>query len=491
MDIYTVEQVRELERVAKEELSISERTLMQCAGAAALGCLSEHFGSPKRIAIVCGTGNNGGDGYVLGRLAYARGIDVRVWQVGNADHLKDEALEAAQACYDAGVPVDDFAGFDDANTDVIVDAIFGTGLDRPVEGEALHAIERMNASAASILSLDVPSGLNADTGRVLGDAVCADATVTFLGLKPGLFTYDGIDYAGKVYFDSLQVPAMIFDHIPAQIRRVNYQEVKTWFMPRDKNTHKGNYGHVLIVGGNKGYSGAVQLAALAALRSGAGLVSVATHPAHAATLNVSHPEMMCHGIESANDLTALIEKADVIVLGPGLGQDDWAKQCFNEAVQANKPKVIDADALNLLAQQPMSFDKTSVVLTPHPGEASRLLNQSGEDVQRDRFQAIRVLQDKYHATCILKGAGTLIADHDAQLHLCTDGNPGMASGGMGDLLSGIIAGLVAQQFDFDMAVNAAVAVHAHAGDNVAKETGERGVIATDLLPEIHRLVNPA
>jgi NAD(P)H-hydrate epimerase len=259
-----------------------------------------------------------------------------------------------------------------------------------------------------------------------------------------------------------------------------------YLKPRPRDSHKGLFGHVLVVGGDYGFSGATRLTAEAALRVGAGLVSIATRPEHALTLNIMRAEIMCHGIRHAKDLMPLLSKATVIVLGPGMGQSSWAKKLFTQVLKSKKLLVIDADALNLLAKKCLTY--TNWILTPHPGEAARLLNMTSDAIQQDRPAAIIKLQKKYKGVSVLKGAGTLILEGDGIPALCDAGNPGMATAGMGDVLSGVIAGLIAQGIPLIIAAKLGVLVHAKAGDLAAKE-GERGLIAMDLFPYLRQLVN--
>ena len=329
--------------------------------------------------------------------------------------------------------------------------------------------------------MDSPSGLNADTGNVMGCAVKADYTVTFIGLKQGLFTGQAADYCGEISYASLAVPESIFQEVLASAVRV----VKTPLPRRDRCSHKGNYGHVLIVGGDSGYSGAARLAGEAALRVGAGLVSIATRAEHAGLMNLNRPELMCHGVECAEQLSGLLEKVSVVVIGPGLGQSDWAKELFMATITAQKLLIIDADGLNLLARSPVK--NPDWILTPHPGEAARLLSCSTTEIQQDRFAAVAAIQAKYKGIAILKGAGTLIATED-DCAVSTTGNPGMASGGMGDVLAGVIAGLLAQGLSLKNAAQQGVHIHGLAADLAADKDGERGLLASDLMPYLRRVV---
>lgn len=265
------------------------------------------------------------------------------------------------------------------------------------------------------------------------------------------------------------------------------KKFRSYLSPRPRDFDKGKAGHVLIVGGSPGFSGATLLAAEAALRTGAGLVSIATHPAHAAVLNVNRPEVMCHKIESPEELSPLLLRANIIVLGPGLGQTEWSRMLFTTVLHSEKPLLLDADALNLLAKHPLK--KSNWVLTPHPGEAARLLQCSITDIQADRVAAIQKLQELYGGTCVLKGAGTLVlAEQPDTIAICKAGNPGMATAGMGDVLSGVIGSLLAQGLPLEIAAKLGVLIHALAGDRTAKR-GQRGMIAADLMIELRMLVN--
>ncbi len=263
-------------------------------------------------------------------------------------------------------------------------------------------------------------------------------------------------------------------------------QCQKFLVPRNKDFHKGNAGHVLIIGGNVGFSGAVCLAATAALRVGAGLVSVATRVEHAAMINIFHPEIMSHGVKNAIDLRPLIARANVIVIGPGLGMDQWASDLLLAAFSSHKPMVVDADALNWLAKYPRRHQEW--VLTPHPGEAARMLHCSSGEIQHDRSEAIKHLHQKFGGICVLKGNGSLVLDAENELFICESGNTGMATAGMGDVLSGVIGGFVGQGLSLSNAAKLGVILHAEAGDRAAQH-GMRGMIASDLFGHIRELVN--
>lgn len=485
--LYRAAQLREFDRRASEEQGVPGYTLMTRAAASALRELRAHWPRARCIRVVCGAGNNGGDGYVLARLAQTAGLEVRVGWLSDPAALRDDARTACLDAQAAGVAMAPFAADLCADAEVIVDALLGTGLQRAVGGDWAVAVAAMNAAAAPVLSLDIPSGLHADTGAVLGCAVRADMTVSFIADKFGLHTASGPDCAGQIVLAPLDVPASVFDGIEAAATRIDADWLRAALPgPRARSAHKGAFGHVLVIGGQPGMSGAARLAAEAAARTGAGLVSVATHAQHAAVLNTGRPELMCHGVISTAELRPLLERATVLAIGPGLGQSDWARGLLAAVWDVRLPKIVDADALNLLAQEPLRRDDW--ILTPHPGEAARLLGCVAAEVQADRLGAVQELQARYGGVIVLKGTGTLITD-GARCRLSTAGNPGMASGGMGDVLTGVIAGLCAQGLPPAEAAAAGVLLHGLAGDAAAQAGGERGLLAADLLPELRRLMN--
>jgi len=480
--LYRAAQVRELDRIAIQERGIPGFELMRRAGHEVFLCIKKQWSDVRSVVVFCGSGNNAGDGYIIAKLALDAGLEVCVYAVSDPEKLNGDALTAYRQYIQANGKVSLFQAGHPLNADVLVDALLGTGLDRPVTGLYADAIQAINAYSAPVIAVDIPSGLNADTGTVMGCAVKADCTVTFIGLKQGLFTGQAAEYCGEIGYADLGVPADVFDVLQATATRV----VKTAWPRRNRCAHKGNCGHVLIVGGELGYSGATRMAGEAALRVGSGLVSIATRAEHAGLMNLNRPELMCHGVETAVQLAALLEKADAVVVGPGLGQSDWAKTLFNAAISSGKPLVIDADGLNLLAAVPTT--KPDWILTPHPGEAARLLNCSTADIQKDRFAAALSLQAGYGGVAILKGAGTLIA-FEHQLVVSNTGNPGMASGGMGDVLAGVIAGLLVQGLSLQDAAQQGVYNHGLAADLAAEKDGERGLLASDLMPYLRQLVN--
>ena len=483
-NLYTSEQTRELDRITIEEFDVSGTVLMERAGEVAFDILKQHWPEVKTLCVVCGTGNNGGDGFVVARLAYEQGQQVEVLIVGDGTKIKGNALAAKQRLEGCGVNTQVYGNGKLPLADLVVDAIFGTGLKEAVSGDAVHAINAINQHGTPVFALDIPSGLIADTGNVHGDVVKADVTVSFIGLNQGLLTAKGPDCCGELIFDDLQIPSGVARKVPTSVKRLDIP--RSIFKKRDKESHKGLFGHVLVIGGDIGMSGAARLASEAALRTGAGLVSLATRYAHAAIVNSARPEIMSYPAEREYEIKHLIEKASVIAIGPGLGISEWAATLFATSINSEKKLIVDADALNLLAMEPHKRDNW--ILTPHPGEAARLLEITPEEVQADRFSAVQKIAEKFGGAVVLKGNGSLIYA-EGNTFLCDKGNPGMASGGMGDVLTGIIASLLAQGFSLADAAKVGVHLHASAGDVAAKGAGERGLLASDLMPAIRRLIN--
>jgi NAD(P)H-hydrate epimerase len=491
--VYKPEDVRELDRIAIEEQGIPGYELMQRAGQATCMAIIERYPAARRWLVLCGAGNNAGDGYVIARLGRERGVAVELLALADPAGLQGDA---AQAWKDFAATGGTFVRWQSGSqlpaTDVIVDALFGTGLARPIEGAYLDVVRKIAATGSRVVAVDIPSGLSGLTGHVMGAAIRADITVSFVGLKQGMFLAHGPEYCGDIVFASLGIQAISTERVKPTLRVFTRDDFRELMPSRARTGHKGNYGHVLIVGGNIGMAGAARLAGEAALRSGAGLVSVATRAANVAAIVEGRPELMCKGIEDAADIDALLTRATVIAVGPGLGQDDWAQQIFQRVLAADKPLVIDADALNLLAETPIRRDNW--ILTPHPGEAARLLGVATAAIQDDRLGSLARLTNKYCGCVLLKGHGTLIsaAHSTGPAWLIRGGNPGMATAGMGDVLTGITAAVYAQAFNsgaaIDRIVAAAAWLHACAGDRAARD-GERGLLATDLFAELRACLN--
>lgn len=476
--LYTAEQVRALDQTAIAG-GIPGTELMRRAAAAAFVRLRKRWPQASRVCVLCGPGNNGGDGFLLAALAREAGMQTSV--IALSEQSYGDAQEARARCERAGVPIS--RSFDLPQADVYVDALFGSGLNRAPEGDAAQLIDAFNAIKANVLALDIPSGLSSDTGEAFEPCIKANATICFVAWKRGLFTAQGMDQAGVCELATLDLPASLYAQHPSDARLLTPRALPR----RPLDSHKGKYGHVLCIGGDLGAGGSIRLTAEAALRVGAGLVSVATREAHVGALLSACPELMPQGVHVPRNLAPQLEAADVIALGPGLGREEWGAGLWRAALDANKPTVLDADGLNLLSENARALPE-KIVLTPHPGEAARLLNSKTKDVQADRFAAVRDLAKQHNAIVALKGAGTLIAKPDGEVAVCPWGNPGMASGGMGDCLTGLIAGLLAQGESPWKAACLGVGLHARAGDMAAR-AGERGLLATDLFPYLRALVN--
>ncbi len=485
-ELYTPEQVARLDRHAMDVGGIPGETLMERAGRRACEELRRRWPRAQRVVVVCGGGNNGGDGYVVARLALRAGLGVTVRYLVEPERLSGDAATHAQRFREAGGDCRPCSDGALAEAEVVVDAVLGTGLDRPVEGRFAEAVTAIRDAACPVIAVDIPSGIHGRSGAEMGVAVAADVTVTFVARKSGLATGRGAACRGELVFDDLGAAAATYGVETPYAGLVEPGDVRGLLPPRPRDAHKGRYGHVLVVGGDHGMPGAVRLAGEAAARVGAGLVSVATRPEHVAAVVGARPELMVHGVTGGGDLAPLLERASVVALGPGLGRGDWGRELLGACRAGAGRQVIDADGLNLLAEA--GGGPAGAILTPHPGEAQRLLG--GEwgtaAIAADRFAAARALAERWQGCALLKGLGTVVDDGSAR-YVATRGTPGMASGGMGDVLTGVVAGLWAQCPDAEPARVAAVAawLHGRAGERAAAGlAGTAGLLAGDLLAEL-------
>ena len=456
--------------------------LMQRAAQAAWRALRRRWPQVRKLCVLAGPGNNAGDGYLLAVLARRAGWDVQVYSLADPARLRDAAAQAyAEACAQ-GVQVQPWHA--EAVLDgLLVDAMLGTGLAGELREPYASAVARINASGLPCLALDIPSGLCADTGRLWGAAVRADLTVTFIALKLGLFTGAGPDQVGELCFADLQADAALCAAAPAVAQRLTADNLQR-LPARPRTTHKGRCGRLLVVGGERGYGGAALLAAQSGLRGGAGMVSLATREEHVAAALARCPELMVRGLLSSGQLLALLPGHDVLVVGPGLGQGAWGRSLLTAAAQFEGAQVWDADALNLLAAGRVQI-RAGAVLTPHPGEAARLLGCSLAEVQDDRPAAALRLAQRYQAVVVLKGAGSLVTDGHT-LCLCEHGHPAMAGPGLGDVLTGLIGALLAQGLAALPASELAVWLHARAGERLGQ--AGRGLLASELVGVIRELL---
>jgi ADP-dependent NAD(P)H-hydrate dehydratase / NAD(P)H-hydrate epimerase len=494
LPLYTSAGVRALDRVAIDEEGVPGAVLMARAGRALFDVLRREYPGASALQIVCGIGNNGGDGFVVARLARDHGVPVTVHLVGEAWRIAGDAARAMAAAIEAGVPICPFAGeLDSGPGSVIVDALLGTGLSGAVREQQQAAIAAINRSGLPVVAADIPSGLCSDRGTVLGAAVRASHTVTFIGRKQGLYTGAARDHCGVIHFSDLGVPQTIHARVAPGAELLSLAALLQQWPLRARCAHKGRFGHVLVIGGGLGMAGAAALAGEAAARCGAGLVSVATRREHIAAIVARRPELMVHGVDFAHELEPLLARATVLVIGPGLGRGPWAQQLLQRALASGKPALLDADALNAMADDgiPCAAGPANWLITPHPGEAARLLGWPVPEVEADRFAALAALLEKFPGGVVLKGAGSLCRGSDARLPVgvCPYGNPGMASGGMGDVLSGVIGALLAQGLDADAALRLGICLHGRAADLAASEQGERGLLASDLLRWLPSLLN--
>lgn len=480
--LLSVAQVRALESRAIAASGGDGSRLMRRAASAALRTLRERWWSSRGFVVLCGGGNNGGDGWEMARLGRAAGLDAQVVWTTSPDALRGEAARAAAEALSAGVPAQAFGTATPerlARAEVIVDALLGIGLTGAVRAPLLAAIEAVAAAGRPVLALDVPSGLCADTGRVLGAAVRAEATISFIALKPGALLGAGPDHVGALSLDTLGIePSAGSDETAWE--RLTPGALRSALPRRARDAHKGQGGHVFVVGGGDGMPGAARLAGEAALRVGAGRVTVACAAASATAVAAARPELMVRALppdpaSAAAQLATWLDAADVVVVGPGLGRDAWAQALRARVFASGKPLVVDADAL----VEPLGRLSARCVLTPHPGEAARSLGLSTEAVQADRAAALRALNARHDAVVVLKGAGTLIGQPGRVPQVCERGHPALAAPGTGDVLAGAIGGLCAQGADVWAAARIAVWAHARAGESLGRLT-PRGVLAGEV-----------
>ncbi|WP_024328705.1 bifunctional ADP-dependent NAD(P)H-hydrate dehydratase/NAD(P)H-hydrate epimerase [Thioalkalivibrio sp. ALR17-21] len=479
--LFDTTRMRELDATAMALPGMAPGELMDRAGAALLEHLQECWPGVSRVGVLCGPGNNGGDGFVLARRARAAGLEVVLHAGSSRAREESDGKRARRLWEESGGEIHPLETFDPATADVWVDALFGIGLQRPLTDVYGEVIERLNRADRAVLAADAPSGVDTDNGALRGQAARATRTLTFIADKPGLHTGAAVDCAGTVSVATLDLPHSLAQSFAPAAWRIGPGHWRAGLPRRRPGAHKGDAGHVMIVGGAPGFAGAGRLAATAALRAGAGRVTLLTHPEHAAFVCNDRPEIMVRGVSEGPELLRWLERADAVAIGPGLDQGPWGRELWLAAADSGRPVVVDADALNLLAQTPRHSDDW--VLTPHPGEAGRLLNLDAAAVEADRPGRLRELVVRFGGTVLLKGAGTLIADTDGGPYDCvTDGHPGMATPGCGDVLTGVIAALRGQGLDARGAARIGAGWHAAAGRVAARRLGGTvGMLAGDLI----------
>lgn len=483
--ILTRSQAQNLDKYLIHSKRIEGYELMRRAGESAFNWLMFYWPKCSRIAVLCGSGNNGGDGYVLAAAALRQRIHVDLYQVSGPK--SPESQRALEVYLNLGGNTARTSELTDlAEYDVVIDALLGIGLSRNLRSELASLVQKINEHDVPVLALDIPSGLDADTGYVRGIAVEANATVTFICHKMGMLTGHAYDYVGQLELETLNTDKITQDEYSSAPRLIDPSELAASFPHRSPDAHKVSVGQVLIVGGNRTMQGAALMAAFAAYRSGAGLVSIATTKESESFQVQSSPEIRSFDVSDTDDLSPLLEKTGVVGIGPGLGQDAWAGQVWEIVSKIDRKLVVDADALNLLAENPVR--RADWILTPHPGEAARLLRTSTKEIQSNRLEAASQITKRYGGVCVLKGAGTLIVS-EQQSWLCNRGNPGMATGGMGDVLTGVICALLGQGMELIEAAKTGVWLHAAAGDQTAGNSGMLGTMAMDLMPQLRLLIN--
>ncbi|MCU0590079.1 MAG: NAD(P)H-hydrate dehydratase [Desulfobacterales bacterium] len=504
MYVLTSAEMQTLDRLTIEQFGLPGRLLMENAGREATRVFLSHFGESARqgVGVMAGRGNNGGDGYVIARCLAQRGYPVRVYLLSAADRIQGDAAANLKLLPAAGVPVvqvPDEAAFSRCQRDmraeaVWVDAIFGTGLHSEVRGLFRHAIEFINQLNRPVLAVDIPSGLSADTGQPCGACIRARITATFAYPKIGQVIFPGADYTGRLEVVDIGIPPAMAERIRPRQFLLSAEAVRGYVAPRPADAHKGRTGHLLIVAGSPGKTGAAAMTAAAALRLGAGLVTLATSASLHAIMETLTLEAMTVplpetgagtlGLSARATILDLAQAKSCLALGPGLGPaPETGELVRGLAHSCPIPMVIDADGLNHLAGAVETIKNRTVatVLTPHPGEMARLLGTTAPAVQRDRIACARDLASTLNLHVVLKGARTLIAHPDGTVYINPTGNSGMASGGMGDVLTGALAGLIAQGVRPDLAARAAVYLHGAAADHLARSVGPWGYLAGEVI----------
>lgn len=520
MKVVTAAEMRQIDRDTIEGIGIPGIVLMETAGSAIVGAIKQHYPTVQRIGILVGKGNNGGDGLVIARQLAHTGHDVHIFLVSPVDSFTGEAALNLQIVKNLGLRIEEIVS--DAKPDserstalngivgceLLIDAIFGTGLRGAVRDPIATIIDTINRCSTPILSVDLPSGLDADTGNPLGTCVQADRTVTIGLPKRGLLVYPGAELAGKLEVVDIGFPKQVINSQDSKINRTTAVEASEWIPQRPSASHKGTYGRVLVVAGSTGMTGAAALASEAALRAGAGLVTLAIPKSLNPILEGLLPEVMTlplseteAGSLSVAAAAAILEFAEktksVLAIGPGISQHPDTVALVHQLARENQGHklggrmVIDADGLNAIAQnrEIMSFLDRETVLTPHPGEMARLTNTSVSILEEDRIRTAQTYASEHGVTLVFKGAPTVISAANGDVWINSTGNPGMGTGGMGDVLTGIIAGLMAQGLSGERAAALAVYIHGLAGDTVSERLGMHGLIASDVLKAVPEAIS--
>jgi NAD(P)H-hydrate epimerase len=504
MKILDARQMRKADERAIQEYGIHGLILMENAGIGVVRALSDHVEDleQKRIVVLCGKGNNGGDGFVITRHLKTMGLEPRVILLARVENLQGDARINADIAHKFGIPIREVPDQESWKShreevvaaDILVDAILGTGLEKPVSGFYSEVISAINASSAWIVSVDVPSGLSSDKGEIIGPAVDADLTVTFACPKYCHVFPPAENLVGDVVVADISMPDEILEVPENYLNLVDEEMLSEIDLNRPNDSHKGNYGHLLVISGSRGKSGAAWLTGFSALRIGAGLVTVATPRGTQPIVASLAPELMTEALaetagggiakEALGQIPELLEGKNSLALGPGLSLEEETQTFIRELLRSTSlPCVVDADGLNALAGR-LDILKSAprpLALTPHPGEMARLIGKTASEIQADRVGISRAFAVEYGVHLVLKGYRTLVAAPDGQVFINPTGNPGMATGGSGDVLTGMLAGLIAQKIDTTRALILGVYLHGLAGDLAMDELGQNCLTATDLL----------
>jgi len=495
MNLYTSQETKKLDSLAIRSQKVPAFTLMQKASEFSFNVLLNNWPNTKKVFVFCGKGNNAGDGYLISHLAKEMGLESFIIQASPSNKISGASRKAFKLALESKVKRISIAAFKKKSLkdSVIVDALLGIGIKGNVRSNVSKLILEINKKSTNIpvLSVDIPSGICSNTGINLGVHIQADVTATFVGRKRGCFTSTGRTASGNVVFDDLGISSLLKSQIKTNCYLLDTEKSLLKLKNRKGDAHKGDFGHVLVIGGDKGFGGAAILASKAAVFSGAGLVSLATRSIHVEAALSSCPELMVNGIESGQDVEEILAKSTVVVLGPGLGQSAWSEQMlqrtFMEAKKRNLPVVLDADGLNLLTKLKLkSGIPRKMVITPHPGEAARLVNKEVNKIQEDRFKSVTALEKKFGSVSVLKGSGSLVCykrNGKQRIGVCEAGNPGMAKGGMGDVLAGLIGSFLSQGLSLVEATEVAVDLHSKSADIASLELGMT-ITPTDVIRNI-------
>jgi ADP-dependent NAD(P)H-hydrate dehydratase / NAD(P)H-hydrate epimerase len=505
MKVVTCQQMQQIDQEAINNYGIPGIILMENAGLQVVREIEKHFSplSSKKVAIIAGRGNNGGDGFVIARHLYNCGSKVKIYLLSTRDQVRGDARTNLDIITQMGLEIKEVRSINQMDNlghfDLLIDAIFGTGLSSAIKGLYEEIICAMNDARRPIVSVDIPSGLSADRSELIGPHINADFTVTFGLPKLGLLLYPAAKHAGKLTIAEISIPKPLLEKEDIKINLLTKDMIRAYIPERQPDAHKGSFGHMLVVAGSWGKTGAAAMASYAGLRTGAGLVTLALPKSLNMAMETASPEVMTLPLAETPDGTIDLEakekilefldemKIEILVMGPGLSTHPQTGQLVRELLnEVSVPIVIDADGINVLCscQDILKRRKGPLILTPHPGEMARLLGLPVQEIQRDRVGIAQKFAQEYQIFLVLKGAITVIGDPEGNIFLNPTGNPGMATAGMGDVLTGMLGGFLAQRWPFLKAINVAVFLHGLAGDLTAQEIGPVGITATDLLDRI-------